>query len=160
MMSYIKAGLYFLAAVAGGCVVYFAFAVPRIDSLEAAAADATAKAQQEKAQFLKDAHDEQARLQSLVDSAAAQAASDRAARERATAAVAAANGRLRDAISAYENHGSGLPKAADSASGPNTTTSTEGVLVEQFAGYAQQCAAEADRLGDQVRGLLAVRGQP
>jgi hypothetical protein len=145
---------YGAATVAGGAIVYFAYAVPRIATMEAEAAKASLQAAEEKSAFLMGARDEQRRLQGLADAATAGANADRVALDRVRASGHDSDVRLRNAERALQDHLARLPEASGCPAIVSAARALGDVeqRVEEFGG---RCSAEADRLGIEVRRLEA-----
>jgi hypothetical protein len=157
VIQYLRLGLYAVVAAVLFGAGYRTCHVVNVVPLELAAQKAQTAAEAEKAQFLEDAAKKQKELQDAVDQAN-QVASD-AAKARAVAAsnAASADKRLRDYIaSAIKPVGPGLPATPESIAS-NPAAQAGWVLAGQLDTYATECAAESDRLGDEVRRLEASR---
>lgn len=139
--------------VAGG---YYIIGRPQIIKAQEELSRAENAAAQEKANFLSEAKEKQDAAQRKMDDLAAQAETDRRARDVATRALAVSDGKLRNAInSALNDKGFGLPKTSSPPIGVDPITSALGDMAQSFRQYGAECTAEVERLGDQVRGLLA-----
>ena len=157
MLQYLRLGLYAVVAVVLFGAGYRTCHVVDVVPLQLAAQAAKTAAEKEKADFLEAAYKKQKELQDAVDQAN-QVASD-AAKARAIAAsnAASADKRLHDYIaSASKPSSPGLPATPESIAS-NPAAQAGWVLAGQLDNYAGECAAEADRLGDEVRRLEASR---
>ncbi len=136
---------------------YWACHTVAVVPLEKAAAEASARAAQEKVEFLEAAKVKQQEMQDAVDKANQQAQVDRRNRDAAAMSLNSVSAKLRQYIDrSIEDHGIGLPQAT---SGDASIASAKaiGLLAESLDGFGKQCAAEADRLGDEVRRIEASR---
>jgi hypothetical protein len=143
---------YVVVAAVGGAGVYFAYAVPRIASLEQAAAEATAAAAQEKVKFQEGARDEQQRLQGLVDAAQNRADASRLELARARDALGVSTGKLRDTERALQDHLARLPEAA-SCPAVVSAARALGDVEQRMEEFGGRCTNEVERLGIEVRRL-------
>jgi len=143
-----------LAVALGAGLCYVIFARPEIAHLNATIAkmtanDATATANFEAAarKQEQEARDATAKVES--DYLAAQKQ-----RDGIIAGLSRDGDSLRQRIAAYAaSQRCGLPEAGQPASGPDDAAATLGKLLSSADAMAEQCAAGADQLADQLRAL-------
>jgi len=152
-MIYLTVAKYGLMALLGAVILYFVYARPEIDHLNSRYVDLVAEDAKKTADFLKQAAVKQKELQDAVDEAQRQALLDRLARDNATRTLNSVSAKLHDYIaSATASLSVGLPQGT---SGDASIASAKalGLLATNLDDFGKQCAAEADRLGDEVRRL-------
>jgi hypothetical protein len=145
---------YGVVAALGGAGCWYAVAVPRLDALHLAQAKAAQIAADEHAAFVDAARTKEKESQDAIDMLSGQLAQRQVERDRTAAALRTSNSMLNDAIArAIQPHPQGLPGQASAPASTDPTTALLGVLVQESAGLAAECAGKADELSDQVRAL-------